>query len=150
MRHLFYLAIVLLTACQGDTVYKEYSRNFTDNRWMADDIRSYKFAIAKNGRYDVIVDFSHVYDTPLNRVPLSLKITGEGKTLADRQIDLLLKDENGKMLGDCMGDYCDLRVVADSGRTFGKGSYEVKLRHRFDFDYLPNVLGVGIRVEKSR
>src|SRR5690606_9294544 len=145
---LYFGLLAIFAGCGGDTVYKEFNRNFTDHRWMKNDIRVYTFQIPEEARYDILIDYSHVYDTPLSSVPVKVSVHQKDKVIYEQPVSILIKDENGKHLGDCMGDYCDIRQKALS-ETLKEGEYSVRLTNLFDFDYMPNILGIGVRVMKS-
>lgn len=146
---IFALLIFALTSCHSDTVYKKFNRNFTDSRWMKEDVRKFQFNINRSGRYDLIIDYSHVFDTPLSSVPVGVEMTSGSKTLVSEKVSIVLRDENGKQVGDCLGDYCDVQQTVSKNLSFDEGQYTVKLINLFDFKYMPNVLGIGIRVVTS-
>ncbi len=145
----FLLLAVLMISCNGNTVYKEFNRDFSENRWMKSDSRDYMFEIEKSGKYDILVDFSHVYDTPLKSAPIRVQLSSGNKMMFDESVAITIRDEDGKQVGDCTGDVCDIRQTIIPSRTLPAGQYRVKLMNEFDFEYLPNFLGIGIRVAKS-
>ncbi len=148
---LVYLLIGLLvvSSCDGDRIYKQFDKDFNASRWPKDEVHSYSFNIPSDGNYDLLVHFSHVYDSPLATIPLKLTIgkpSGENELI---DVILRLRDADGKQLADCTGDYCDFKQEVFRSRKLPAGNYTLKLRNDFNFAYLPNVLGVGIEVRKS-
>ncbi len=140
----------VITSCNGDTVYKEFNRDFSENRWMKDDDRIYNFTIEEAGLYDVSIDFSHVYETPLNSAPVKLILTSGKEVLYNEPVSIMIRDENGKQVGDCTGDYCDITQKVLTAHKFDRGEYGIRLTNEIDFSFLPHFLGIGIKVTKSK
>jgi hypothetical protein len=57
-----------------------------------------------------------------------------------------IKDNEGNDRGDCTGDYCDVEEMVFENISLQKGNYKVRIINEFNSDYLPNVLGLGIRI----
>ena len=51
---------------------------------------------------------------------------------------------------DCSGDICDVFQTIKTFQNLEKGKYKVAVKSKFAGPYLPNVLGVGIVVEKQK
>lgn len=142
-------ASILLVSCQGETHYSETDRSFEDNRWQKSDIKTYEFEIAQAATpYEIEVFFSHVYGYQFPKVPLIAEITYPDGTMESVDFDLLLKDASGAELGDCAGDYCDLTQKIEVPKPLTAGKYKVRLMHGFNGEFLPNVLGLGLRVQQ--
>ena len=149
---LFLIAFVfILISCNKNQVYEEFNRDFTDNRWEDKDVKSFEFENKQSeGVCDMKLHFGHISGFQFKEVPLEVEIfTPEGKVEV-LPIVLKLKDESGNDIGDCSGDICD---VFQTIKTFEKleiGVYKIRVKSRFSGEYLPNVLGVGIVVEKQK
>lgn len=149
---LFLIAFVfILISCNKNQVYEEFNRDFTDNRWEDKDVKSFEFENKQSeGVCDMKLHFGHISGFQFKEVPLEVEIfTPEGKVEV-LPIVLKLKDESGNDIGDCSGDICD---VFQTIKTFEKleiGVYKIRVKSRFSGEYLPNVLGVGIIVEKQK
>jgi gliding motility-associated lipoprotein GldH len=149
---LFLIALVfVLISCNKNEVYEEFNRDFTDNRWDANDVKSYEFENKQSeGVCDLKLHFGHISGFQFKEVPLEVEIlTPDGKVEVFPVV-LKLKDDSGKDIGDCTGDVCD---VFQSIKTFEKlkvGKYKIRVKSKFSGEYLPNVLGVGIVFEKQK
>jgi gliding motility-associated lipoprotein GldH len=141
---------LLLVSCEGNAVYKKFDENFPASRWDKTDVRTYDFKIEKAGKYDVQIDFSHVYGIQFNDLPVRITMSKPDKTMLTRQFLLTLRDEQGTELGDCAGDYCDVRQTVVENESLEPGKYSIMLANGFDFEYFPNVLGLGVRVVTSK
>jgi gliding motility-associated lipoprotein GldH len=64
-------------------------------------------------------------------------------------VELTLADASGKWLGSGMGDIWDNRVLFKQSFRFPeKGTYQFALEQAMRVDPLPQVMDVGIRIEK--
>ena len=141
-------AATLFLSCDGSKIYRNID-DFEDNRWAKTDVRTFEFDIPAEGDYNLTVLFSHVYDTPLSNIPLVIKIeTPDGKSEIINII-MHIRDEDGKQLADCGGDYCDFEQAIFRNRKLAEGPYKISVSNTFDYEYMPNVIGIGISVNKS-
>lgn len=140
----------LFFSCNQSGVYDRFDSDFTENRWLKNDAKTYEFTIDDDTRlYDIVFTFSHVYGYQFDKVPLRFELTLPGGQTVQRAIDLPIKDAKGHDLGDCSGDYCDLDYVLENQKALKKGTYKITVSHAFEGPYLPNVLGIGLRVGES-
>lgn len=137
----------LFSGCSGNAIFEDKKRSFEDNRWQKSQPLTFPVTVEKTGVYSFEVFFSHVYDYQFPEVPLLLQIRYPDSHLEVQRAVLNLKDAQGKELGDCAGDYCDLWQEIRPGRALQPGHYEITLSHEFQAAFLPNVLAVGLRVE---
>lgn len=149
-RLLFVLLTILLFSCNSKTIYDQVDKDFAKNRWQKSDVRTYSFEITTKGVYhNVYVLFSHVYGYQFSSAPLVAEITYPDGKVESRGIILQITGEDGEDLGDCAGDYCDIRQEIMKNEVLPVGKYTVKLSHNFQAEFLPNVLGIGIEVEQA-
>jgi gliding motility-associated lipoprotein GldH len=151
----------ILTSCSKHNEYKEFVDFGVENRWQKSDAKTFEFDISDvkafdvdvtNGAqlFDIVFRFSHVYDYQFASVPLNVVIESpDGKT-EELQIDLPIKDDSGKDLGECAVDVCDLKYTIKEKTKLQKGIYKVTISHSFEGPYLPNVLGIGLNVESVK
>ena len=145
-----FLSIFLFISCDKSSVYSEFYKNKEDNRWLKSDEKTFEFTIDNDVQlYDVIFDFSHVYDYQFTSVPIDFVIENPKGEKEKFTINLKLKDTNGKELGDCSGDICDLKFKIKQKSKLEKGNYKISISNSFKGDYLPNVIGVGLEIKKS-
>jgi len=143
------IAALLLTGCEK-TAFKQYDTDFVGNRWQKNDVKTYNFELKENGTYDVMIDFSHVYGTQFNSLPLKVIMVKPDQSRETADYLLELRDADGNELGDCSGDYCDLREPVFSKRELKAGNYQISVANNFEYDFVPNVLGIGVRVVASK
>lgn len=133
-----------LSSCEK-SAFKQFDE-FDENRWYQNDVRQYDFVIPESGNYDLKINFSSAYGSPFAAIPLKVTIVFPDKTTTVDDVSLKLLDESGTVLSDCSGDFCDLEQVVFSNKKFDAGSYKISVANEFDHEFLPNVLGVGIRL----
>jgi gliding motility-associated lipoprotein GldH len=148
---LFYYTVLLfiLFSCKNDVVYDKMDKHFKLNRWDKTDVKNYNFTIENSlEQYDIIFKFGHVYDYQFPFIPLKIKIENPSGTIESIDVNLKIKDPNGKELADCGLDICDLKQVIKKKTKLERGNYKISVSHNFKGSYLPNVLGVGLQIKK--
>lgn len=146
----FSLCFLLLISCNSSTVYSKFDKDFENNRWQKSDAKTYEFTIEDETQlYNILFKFSHVYDYQFPVVPINFSIQNPSGETEKFTVDLRIKDTFGKELGDCAGDICDLSQAIKNKIKLQKGSYKVIVSHNFKSTYLPNVLGIGLKVDKA-
>ncbi len=148
-RILLLLCLTILLSCDNRKVHSEYDRDFPENRWQRATEKRFEFDLKDAGKYDLAIDFRHVYGMPFGKIPLEADITSPNGNVAVYRFDLELLDKNGSTASDCTSDYCDLQQVFIKGQRLEAGKYTVTFRNLFQHDYLPNVMGLGIQVLTS-
>lgn len=145
---LFICSFLCIVSCvETNVVYSKYQRNFANNRWLNDDLRVFEFNIDDDKlNYNIEFQFGHIYDYELSKIPIEVEILdpkGESETL---NIDIIVKDELDKDIGECLGDICDVHQIFKHNVQLNRGSYVVKVQNKTQLPYLPNVLGIGLCV----
>ena len=148
---LFVGIFFLLISCNKKAVFDQFDTDFENNRWLEKDIKTYDFTIDDDSKlYNITFAFSHVYDYQFSSVPLNIKIVDPSGKEEPMTIDLQIKDASGKQLADCSGDVCDLFFKIKEKTKLQKGNYKAIISHSFSGPYLPNVIGVGLKVEEAK
>lgn len=138
----------LIVSCNKSEVYSKFDDGFPENRWQEKEAKTYDFTIDDDSKlYNITFRFSHVYDYQFNSIPIHFTIVNPKGETEKKQIDLQIKDASGKELAECSGDFCDLNYKLEENIKLLKGNYKIIVSHSFEGPYLPNVLGVGLKVE---
>ncbi|MES2746883.1 MAG: hypothetical protein V4648_00800 [Bacteroidota bacterium] len=141
----------LIVSCNKLEVYNQFDDGFDENRWQQKDAKTYEFSIDDESKlYNITFRFSHVYDYQFNSIPMHFTIINPSGEEVKKEIDLQIKDASGKELAECSGDFCDLNYKVEEKVKLQKGTYKVIVSHSFEGPYLPNVLGVGLKVEEDK
>lgn len=147
---MLFVAFMFLVSCNKNQIYHKFDKNFESNRWNESDVKLYDFTISEENSYDVIIEFSHIYDYDMASIPLVVKMKFPNKKEFIENLNLPIKDESGKQLADCSGDICDFYYTFKSSQNLPKGDYSISVAHKSKFGFLPNVLGVGLTVDISK
>ena len=144
-------AFLLLISCSEKTDYKKFIKLPDDHRWLKSDSKIFEFTIDDDTKlYDVTFEFSHIYDYQFASVPIKIDVKNPSGEEEFHNIDFNIKDSKGKPLADCGGDICDMSMNVIEKTKLQKGKYQIKVGHDFNGPYLPNVIGVGIKVTQSK
>lgn len=140
---------LFLVSCNKNTIHDSFERDFILNRWITNEELTFEFSIPEDGVYDIDLHFGHVYDFQFATIPLELTFLNEQQIINQKAIDLVIKNDKGEDLADCSGDICDLYQNIEKEVSMQKGTYVIKVKNKFPASYLPNILGLGIRVTKT-
>lgn len=140
------LLSLTLFSCDSNMVYDSFSSDFKANRWLSEDYREFDFIIEKEGNYEVQLHFGHIDKYQIPKVDVQIEITTpEGMV---KVIPMVLEMQSETIKSDCIGDICDLFVPIVSDNMI-QGSYGIVVKNTSKYPYLPDVLGVGIKVTKK-
>lgn len=145
----FVLLALLLQACQNETVLRE-SYDFPENhQWLKTEKKTFSITVKDAGNYSGFIQGSFVYGSQFPKIPITISIT-KNAVLEKQSIDFKIKNEKGEDIGDCSGDICDLKQSLFTGKYFEPGTYTFTLENTFEFPYFPNIIALGISLEKEK
>ncbi|SHJ49137.1 gliding motility-associated lipoprotein GldH [Flavobacterium haoranii] len=136
-----------LVSCNSSNTVDIFQKDFKENRWSKNDLKRLTFSIEETANYDIDLHLGHIYEYQFDVIPLQVTLFKDEQILFQETIDVKVK-ENGKDLGECVGDICDLYAVLKQDYNLDKGLYSLQIENKFDREYLPNVLGIGVRIKK--
>ncbi len=154
MRRLGYglLVLWLLSGCDPNTVYKEYT-DIEDGKWYIKNAPSFTFEIKDatvtyNIYYNLRNNLSYGY---YNLYLARYLRDASGKEIESRLDELILLDpKTGKPNGDGVGALFDHKFLMKRNYRFPKaGQYTMQIRQYMRQDPLLNIQSVGITVEKA-
>jgi len=141
----FLLSIfIVLVGC--DRSYHKFDKSFVDFKWPKEDHRSFEFEIPQDGLYDITFELSHGYTYPFANLPLHFSIVAPDKTQQNFDVDIPISDANGRKTGDCALDICDLNFNIKNGVNLTRGQYKIVISNAFSGSYVPDIIGIGLRV----
>jgi gliding motility-associated lipoprotein GldH len=153
MKYLFAIFIaVIFLACDPDRVY-EQNHTIPNSQWYIDSIPGFTFTIDDTtAAYNIYYNIRNANSYPYYNLYLTYYLLDEqGNQVAARLQELTLLDpKSGKNLGKGLGDIFDHQIVALPNYRFQKsGTYTIKIKQYMRQDPLPDIMSVGIRVEKA-
>ena len=148
---LILFTLLLFVSCNENKVYDDFDSDFDNNRWESNDLRIFEFENKQlEGVCDVKLHFGHIRGFQFKEVPLEVEITSSDGKVETLPVIVKLMDEAGNDIGDCSGDICDVFQTIKTFEKLDKGKYKISIKSKFEGPYLPNVLGVGILVERQK
>lgn len=145
------LLIFLMFSCSRDKVFEKHIKmeNLVWNRFneLSFDVPIKDTSV----NYDFYVAIRHHTDMPFPRIKINFYMsTPDGETRSlDKMIDL--KDKDGKLLGDGLGELWDMVEPVRKDFHFNKtGTCKVELSSRMSNVDLPGILEVGLIVRTSK
>lgn len=142
---LFLLSLTLFS-CDSNVVFDVFSTDFKANRWVSEDYREFDFTIEKEGNYEVQLHFGHIDKYQIPKVDVQIEITTPEGTV--KVIPMVLEMQSETIKSDCIGDICDLFAPIVSDNMI-QGKHKIVVKNTSKYPYLPDVLGIGIKVTKK-
>jgi gliding motility-associated lipoprotein GldH len=146
----FFIAILLLTlvSCTKQKTFLQFDTFPKDQRWEVSDAKTYEFEIEDDSKsYDIVFMFSHIFDYQFYEIPVTFEIDKPDGTIEFITKDIEIRTKDGNHKADCLGDICDLDYLIKEKTKLQKGNYKITITNSFNSPYLPNVIGVGLKVE---
>ena len=144
------IILTLSVSCSKNQIFRETNREFPMNRWVKNDDQVFKPKIVNTAlNYNVKLTFGHVYGFQFQKVPIQIIMESPSGEIEMLDMNLVILDENEDDIGDCLGDICDLEMPIKENYAFSEpGEYTITVKNKFNNTFLPNVLAVGLLVEK--
>lgn len=146
--------VLLLGSCMESPYYqKEYA--IPHNEWSSNYKPSFKFEVTDtNALYNLYFLVRHTEAYPYSNIWLMVSTKQPGDTTFEQtRLEIPLAEHTGKWLGRGMGEIWEQRMpISHDGDTVmlrKKGIWEIQLEQNMRMDPLPEVLQVGLRVEKK-
>ena len=145
------LFIVILTACDRTVVF-EKNTVIPDNRWEMNNIVKLeveiKDSITPNNIY---INVRNAGGYPYSNLYLFLNTTTPKGEESRDTVELTLADERGRWLGNGSGDIWDNRILLKRKFRFPQtGMYHFELQQAMRINPLPQIMDVGMRIEKTQ
>ncbi len=142
----------LMGCSDPNTVFKGYA-DIPDGRWFIKNTPTFSFrVIDATVPYNLFYNIRNAKSYAYYNLYLTRTLTDStGKQLTSRLDELILMDEKtGKPLGNGLGDIFDHKILLQQDYRFPKpGLYRLTIKQYMRQDPLPDVLSVGLTVEKT-
>lgn len=149
---LLFTLCILAGSCDSNSVYKDHE-DIEDGQWYLKNEPAFTFEITDTTQsYNVYYLVRNSIAYPYyNLYVKRFLLNDKNKIVNEALNELILMDEkSGKPLGDGLGDLFDHKIMALKSYRFPrKGKYTFKIRQYMRQDPLPEILSMGISVEKE-
>lgn len=142
---------LILTSCDKARVF-EQNQQIKDYKWDYNDPHTFVVEIKDtNQHYNLYVNVRHSFQFDWRNAWVKITTTfPDGKSF-DKRVNLVLSEPDGRWLGDCLGDNCDMQVLIQQNAIFPKpGKYTFKIAQDMRVNPLTLVKSVGMRIEKTQ
>ncbi|MDA3883222.1 MAG: hypothetical protein PF481_08040 [Bacteroidales bacterium] len=144
--------VMFMSSCTEiiNTVYSENIKN-DEHRMPKNEKYSFEFDNTDPLQlYDVIVMFRYVDGFQFNRVVFDFSHSSPDSDTVEFTMGLPIIDAKGNYIGNGSGDIWDIEHTIISGKALPQGKNVFVLQNKMDahYEYIPNVMSVGLKVVK--
>lgn len=147
------LTIGLLASCDKNKIY-DSNRDLDGNKWFIDTVPSFSFKIEDTlAAYNLSLNLRNSVAYPYYNLFMRYTLTdSKGEKLSGRQVEVMLMDsKTGRPLGNGAGDIFDNQFMFLEKYKFPrKGVYILTYKQYMRQDPLPEIMSVGLKVERSK
>lgn len=147
------LSVFLLTGCM-ESPYFQKDVSIPGYQWTYNYQPTFKVDITDTSAlYNLYFIIRHTETYPFSNIWMWIYTKEPGDTSFQKsRIEIPLAEKSGKWLGRGMGEIWEQRMPItrnDAPMVFTKpGTYEIKFEQNMRVDPLPEILQVGLRIEK--
>lgn len=143
-------AILLLNACDRARVF-EQNEVIKNHLWYWDDIKTFEADITDTSlTYNIYVNVRHSFQFEWRNLWITIETTLPDSTSFNKRVNLLLSEADGRWMGDCLGDNCDMQNLIQRNAYFPQsGKYIFRLKQDMRANPLNHIKSIGIRIEKN-
>lgn len=149
---IFTLIVLMAFSCQDSSTIRLTHKLDAPHRWFSKQEMNFDFSLETDASYSFTILVSHIYDYNFDEIPVEFILIKPNDNKPEKiNVTLRLKDNNGKIVSDCLGDICDFKEVITTEMKLKKGNYKAIIKQKMSgFPYLPNIYSTGIMVEKIK
>lgn len=144
------LFVVVGSACNPNRIYEEYNKDFSTLQW--EKSKKLEFTPEIKGtqeNYKLCLAFRHVYGFQFRDMSVRVMQTTPSGKGTSKEYTFQVMTTDGGYIGECLGDICDLESVIENNVKFTEtGKYIYTIEHIMPMDVLPNVMEIGLIIEK--
>ncbi len=147
----FFMAMVLLSACRNDTVFDAYIQ-VPENGWSYKQQASFNFTIADtNSLYDLYINVRNTGEYPYRNLYVFTTLQGPGNIAVRDTFNCILADKKGRWLGSGVGKVRDLQILYQKSIRFLKpGEYTFMIEQAMRDTLLQGISDIGFAVKKHQ
>lgn len=141
---------LFISGCNKNKVYEEHKTNFPQFRWEKSNVVEFNPEIIDNdSNYEITIALRHIFGFNLKSIKIDLEMISPSGEKTMNEYLLSFYDDQGDLLSVCAGDFCDMeQLIEDDFKFKETGEYQIKIYHRMDINPIPNIMEVGLIIEK--
>jgi len=146
----FTFCLLFLSSCDTNRVYEE-NTDIPKYIWNLDFKPAFNVSIADTSLlYNIYVNVRHTKFYPNSNLWMLITTQFPDGKKSEKRVELTLAGKEGKWLGDCLGDICDIKLPIQQNAFFDQpGNYSFQYAQIMRTDNLPFVMSLGLRIEKA-
>jgi len=147
---IIFIALAMLS-CNKKRVFTENKDIASNFRWEKNHSIEFTPQISDvSAVYKIYFVLRHVYGFKLQKFNIKIILTPPSGKAVKKIFTIPVFDQNNKSLSDCSGDYCDLEtLIEENFKFFETGKHQFKITYDMDIDFLPNIMQVGLIIDKK-
>lgn len=142
--HYLFLMFFIVLSCNKNQIYHSFENLPEDKRWLCSLVQKHEFTIEEEANYSVYLNISNVFGTEMKTFPIELEITKPNGSIEKATIAVDLS------VADCIGDICDVKFPIRENLKLEKDVYKIQFIPKSTYGFVPNIIGVGLTVEKAQ
>jgi gliding motility-associated lipoprotein GldH len=146
---LFISALILITACDSRTIYREY-RKFDNVSWNRMNILKFEVPVTAGEELDFSLFLRHHTDFPYDKLYVNITFYSPEGDMRTAEYDFKLKDDKGNWLADGMGELWDIELPIRQNMLFSAGGIcKVQIENKYSKIETPGIVEVGLIARRS-
>lgn len=144
----FLLFCLTFLACDN-AAFKSF-QELPNNRWVKNDVRIFTMEVTDDATpYQLNLELRHAGSILLDSIQMAVQISPPEGSPETLQFNLALKDASGNFKGEGTVDIWDLCChPLGEKKKWQKGTYKIGFTQLTKYEYIPGVMGLGIRLDK--
>ncbi|HSH67875.1 MAG TPA: gliding motility lipoprotein GldH [Bacteroidia bacterium] len=142
--------LFVLTACDSKRIFEE-NKNIPDNNWESSNVIKFEVPIKDPATpANFYINIRNADGYPYSNIYLFIKTTFPNGKFSTDTLECILADEQGKWLGNGLGDIYDNQIPFKRNVRFPlAGIYTFEIQQGTRKDNVPLIMDVGLRIEKA-
>lgn len=151
-RILSIITVIVITACNSNTVYNEHKDLSTNMQWNRSDKIQFTPEIKDiESNYTLLVALRHVKGYPYPNLKFKIATTSPSGSVSEKEYDMQVMNEHNEYNGEGMGDLWDLEVPVELNYKFTEaGKYSFEIEHTMPQDPVQLAIEIGVKIEKNK
>jgi gliding motility-associated lipoprotein GldH len=144
------LPLLILSSCGPKKIFEDHIK--TENlSWNRFQVFEFDVSIEDiSTGYDLVFALRHITDIPHDKLDINLSFETPNGERRSRDYSITIRDKDGKLLGDGLGELWDLEVTLWDNFIFREpGNCKIELRSRMTKLETLGILEVGFIVRES-
>lgn len=140
-----------LVSCEKNYIL-EQNQPLKDCSWNYKDTQTFTAEIKDTIiNYDIYIHMRHGFNFEWRNVWVKIETTFPDGREFEKRVNLVLGEADGRWLGNCLGDNCDIRIPIQQSAFFPYlGKYTFKITQDMRTNPLGAVKSVGMEIQQSK